>query len=659
MESLKFRIWLLALAVAVWGLTPSHAFAQKRVAMVIGNNAYAAPLALNNPIADAQLVARMLKEDLGFEVIVRTNLGRADLHDAARELKEKAMNADVVVIYYSGHGVQGDGGNYLVPVDARIRTPDNIRRDAVPVREFVEAIQNTNSRVALLILDACRDYPFGKGGNKGLSRGDEAENVLVAYATAEGRTAAEGDGRYSPYAKALAQHLKRTDITLLHALDEVADAVRTETANAQAPTRSGNLRHNACLLEGRCMVYAPTPAQLANATRTAEEDDEHWKRLGSSSEAWQFLAYQVKFPNGRNVEAARKRSGFVSLSRSGCAMRESAPLSQDVEMDWTGRCVDGLADGPGTKTFWRGGVKTTEWQGGYARGIPAGTWVGAFPAAVQPGDRKEVTLTFDRSGELSKVQKYVTNAGTTYLGETNATTQSPSSGRPHGRGHMKLFDGGDYEGEFVDGAYEGRGTLTPPASASATSFVKYAGDFFKGRPNGQGTMWYADGGSYVGQWVNGVREGKGKYTGAKGDSMDGDWLAGKPVRATVVYPPSDNPDAYARYVGMFKDGSFSGMGRMTLVSGAIYEGEWLHGRRHGRGELTVLPRGPESMVRYAGEFQDNVPEGQGVMEWANRARYVGAVSTGRPHGQGEMRRPDGSIRRGIFDKSRPPSEDPR
>lgn len=659
LKTLHSQIWMLVLCLASTSLFPSDVWAQKRVAMVIGNNSYEGALALKNPTNDAQLVSRMLKDDLGFEVIVHSNLGRAELHDAARELQRKATGADVVLVYYSGHGVQGDGGNYLVPVDARIRAPEHIRRDAVAVRDFVEAIQYTNARIALLILDACRDYPFGKGGMKGLMRGDAAANVLVAYATEEGRTAAEGDGRYSPYAKAIVQHLKRTDITLLHALDEVADAVRIETANAQEPTRSGNLRHNACLLEGRCQVYSPTPAQQVSAALTAEADDEHWRRLGSSSEAWQFLAYQLKFPNGRHLVAAHKRAGFATRARSGCALREMSPLTQEVEMDWSGRCVDGLADGVGTKSYVRAGVRTTVWQASFARGIPIGTWVGTFPLAVGVGDRKELTITYDRNGELSKVQKYVTNGGTVYAGETNATTQTPLSGRPHGRGIMKFADGGEYDGEFVEGAYEGRGTLSPPPSAANSSFVKYTGDFVKGRPSGQGTMWFADGGSYAGQWVNGQREGRGKFTGPNGNSVDGEWAANKPVRATIINLPSDNPLAIARYVGTLKDGLFSGTGTMTLVSGETYQGEWQFGKRHGRGELSLPSREPGALVKYVGEFRDNLPNGQGVLEWNNGARYVGGVADRKPHGQGEMRRPDGTIRRGIFDKSRPVGEDPR
>jgi hypothetical protein len=659
MKSMQVRSWLPALCLAACALlAPTDASAQKRIAMVIGNNTYAGPLALNNPVNDAELIARMLKEDLGFEVLSHRNLGRAEMHDAARELQEKATGADVVVVYYSGHGVQGDvGTNYLIPVDARIRTPEHIQRDAVPITVLLQAIEHAGARVALLVLDSCRDYPFGKGGAKGLAP-VTSENVLVAYATEPGRTADEGDGRYSPYARALVQNLKRTDITILHALDDVKKSVSEETGRKQQPTRSGNLRHDACLLPGRCMVYAPTPAQRATAARSAEEEAEHWKRLGDSREAWRFLDHQLKFPNGMNGEAARQRAGFATRTRSGCALRETVPLPQDTEVDWSGGCVDGLADGTGVKSYWRGGVKSTEWQATHARGIPVGSWVGTFPLAP-PTAPKEVTINYDRNGELLKMQKVITGAGSVYVGATAATTQSPLSNRPHGRGHMKFADGGEYEGDYIDGAYEGRGTLTLSPSAAATSFLKYTGEFSKGRPAGKGTMWYVDGSQYEGQFQNGMREGSGRHTGSRGQYTEGEWSANRPVRATVVHVPSDNPDAPRRYAGTFKDGLYSGEGLMTYVSGAVYRGEFQRGMRHGRGELIIPPREAGSLVKYTGDFRDNIASGQGVLEWNNGARYVGGVAEQRPHGSGEMRRPDGTIRRGTFDKSRPVGEDPR
>lgn len=677
---LRLRSWFTgAFLVVLLALPASAAWAQKRVALVIGNNAYPGAFALKNPVNDARLMGRMLKDDLGFDVAMHIDLGRTDLYDKTRELLERGKGADVVLVYYSGHALQGPGGNYIVPVDARIRGYDDIRRDARPTTDIVEILQATGARVAILILDACRDYPFGKGGTKGLMRGEAAGNVLVAYATEEGRTATEGAGQYSPYAKALAAHLKRTDITVLHALDEVATAVRRETDEAQHPWRSGNLRHDTCLLPGRCNVYAPTPDQQAAVAQDAADDDAQWNVALASSDLWRYLKYQVQFPKGRTIEEARKRAGIATRTRSGCALREMSPLPEGVELDWKGSCVEGLADGSGTKIYRRDGVITTEWQAGFARGIPVGKWVGTFPLTTGVADRKEVRMSYDRNGELARVMKIVNNDGSGYEGETNATTLNPLSGKPHGKGKIKFTDGGEYEGEFVEGKRDGHGTHIPRLAGGTTA--KFVGSWKDGVYSGQGTMTYVDGATYTGGWVNGKREGLGKLTSPRGDTTEGEWIAGQPVRATVVYPRSDNPEAPARYVGSLQDMMFSGMGLMTFAGGSTYEGMWQHGKRHGRGkyisqseqyegeweanvrhgqgQLTRKTNEPGAMVKYVGLFRHNVPSGRGVLEWANGARYDGEVVDGRPHGYGEMRRPDGGIMRGTFDKSRPIGEAPR
>lgn len=234
---------------------------------------------------------------------------------------------------------------------------------------MIDALKATGARVAILIVDACRDFSYGKGAPKGLSLHDGAENVLIAYATEQGQTAEEGQGRYSPYAKALAQYLKRTDISLLHALDLVKDAVVAETGNAQTPTRSGTLRWDTCLFANRCRLYTPNEA-APEETRSVRDDEDRWRQLSARGEPSEYLAYQLAFPKGNHVEEARTRAGNALRTRSGCALREYAMPTQEVEVEWQGRCVEGLADGPGTKTYLRDGVATTVWKSNFLRGIP-------------------------------------------------------------------------------------------------------------------------------------------------------------------------------------------------------------------------------------------------------------------------------------------------
>jgi putative tricarboxylic transport membrane protein len=218
----------------------------KRVAIVIGNAEYKNERPLRNPVNDAALIARTLRENLGFtKVIERANLDRRALVDVVDQIVSEGAGADAIVVYYSGHGMQGGDGSYLLPVDAVITDPNHVRREGVAARELIDALNRANARVALLVLDACRDNPFStrtKSSTKGLAPpGNVTGGLLVAYATRDGATADDGTGMNSPYAQSLANNLKQTNLPLLAVLDRVAREVRTATSNVQAPTRYGDL----------------------------------------------------------------------------------------------------------------------------------------------------------------------------------------------------------------------------------------------------------------------------------------------------------------------------------------------------------------------------------------------------------------------------------
>lgn len=256
---------LLVIGLVLISVT-SNALAQKRVAFVVGNSAYPGAAFLRNPINDAQLMAGVFKDNLGFDVVIRTNLSRRDFYELAQEIRRIGRGADAVVVYYSGHGLQGPGGNYLLPVDAHVRGIDDVRGEGLPISELVDAIEATDARAGVLILDSCRDYPAGlKGGVKGLRRPDQTGSVLVAFATQEGATASEGTGSVSPYARALAEYLRRADLPLLVALDYVSVAVKRETGNAQRPTRYGDMPVLTCLVDG-CVPPVMTAAKPQSTT---------------------------------------------------------------------------------------------------------------------------------------------------------------------------------------------------------------------------------------------------------------------------------------------------------------------------------------------------------------------------------------------------------
>ena len=310
-------VFFFALIVSMVSATASPSAAAqaaqgKRIAFIVGNAKYANESPLANPHNDARLLAATLKNDLRFdEVIVQQDLGRAQLYDLVTDINRKAKGADAVVVYYSGHGMKGPGGNYLIPVDARISDEDHIRRDAVPASDIVDALQNSNARVALLVLDACRDSPYAKrtkSASKGLTRMNiTGGNVLVAYATSVGTTAddgASGQGN-SPYAKALSDALKQTQQSVLAQLDNVRRSVRQATGNKQNPTREGDLEINVYLVNPTITVNnnvsVPAPAPV---TRT-DPDEEAYKAAVAADVVEGYEQYLKDFSNGRNASAAK------------------------------------------------------------------------------------------------------------------------------------------------------------------------------------------------------------------------------------------------------------------------------------------------------------------------------------------------------------------
>lgn len=238
-SSLVARLALAAAVLAAAGSLPARA--EKRVALVIGNAAYpAAPL--RNPVNDARAVAARL-ESLGYEVALHTNVAQRDFTRAVSRFGQRLAPGSVALFYYAGHGMQVRGRNFLVPVDADIQSEASARSEAVDLDLVLE--QLGPSRLAMVILDACRNNPFEgrfrSSGGSGLAQVDAPKGTLLAYATAPGKVASDGEGPHGLYT---AELLKAMDLPGAK-VEEVFKAVRVNvikaTAGAQVPWESSSL----------------------------------------------------------------------------------------------------------------------------------------------------------------------------------------------------------------------------------------------------------------------------------------------------------------------------------------------------------------------------------------------------------------------------------
>ncbi len=220
----------------------------RRVALVIGNSAYANAPRLRNPESDARAVADVLRQ-VGFaSVTLKLDLGRDALIDALRAFSDEASTADWAIVYFAGHGLEIDGRNYLIPVDARLQRDSHVRFEALELDDFLGAMGGAKT-LRLAILDACRNNPFAnrmqvastRSLGRGLGRVEPGAGTLVAYAARHGQLAQDGDGANSPYATALLKHLRSENLELGLMFRQVRDTVVQLTGQAQEPFTYGSL----------------------------------------------------------------------------------------------------------------------------------------------------------------------------------------------------------------------------------------------------------------------------------------------------------------------------------------------------------------------------------------------------------------------------------
>jgi uncharacterized caspase-like protein len=241
------RTALAALALVVAAAMP--AFAETRVALVIGNGAYQDVPRLPNPANDANDVAAALRRS-GFDTIVGTDLDRNGMEDATVKFSRAARTADVALFYYSGHALQFNGVNYLTPIDAKLTDEADLRR-MTRVDDIVSDLRQAKN-LRILVLDSCRDNPLAEqlrrsiGATRalplqrGLAKIDTAQGMIVAYATQAGQTAEDGHGRNSPYTSAFLKRIEEQD-EIGTIFREISEDVFETTRRAQLPELSLSL----------------------------------------------------------------------------------------------------------------------------------------------------------------------------------------------------------------------------------------------------------------------------------------------------------------------------------------------------------------------------------------------------------------------------------
>jgi hypothetical protein len=219
---------------------------EKRLALIIGNSDYIYGGSLTNPVNDARAMANVLKK-VGFEVMEYENLTQPDMKKAIDEFGNKLYGYDVGLFYYAGHGIQSDGFNYLIPIEAQLMAYEDVEYDCVRADRILSKMEYASTSVNVLILDACRDNPFERkwsraAAGKGLAFMDAPSGSLVAYATSPGRTAADGIGKNGLYTEALLKYIQQRGLQIEEVFKNVRREVESKSGGQQTPWESTSLK---------------------------------------------------------------------------------------------------------------------------------------------------------------------------------------------------------------------------------------------------------------------------------------------------------------------------------------------------------------------------------------------------------------------------------
>jgi hypothetical protein len=285
-----------------------------RVALVIGNSAYpSAPLA--NSAKDAKAVASALRE-LGFQVVELVDANKVEMDRGIAQARERLRGLNGTgLLYYAGHAIQLDWHNYLVPVDAQLAQPRDVREQTVDIQSILEGFKAAGNRINIIILDACRDNPFGATGRSlGLAPLDAPPGTYMAYATAPGNVAEDGslvDG-HSLFTAQFVMELQKPRSRIEEVFKRVRLQVRQRTEGRQIPWDSSSLEDEFYFDEG---TRSPKPEDPNLREREFALQKQQWDRISESDNAADFYAYLEKYPTGMIAELAQSRIDALQTPR--------------------------------------------------------------------------------------------------------------------------------------------------------------------------------------------------------------------------------------------------------------------------------------------------------------------------------------------------------
>ncbi|WP_291686114.1 caspase family protein [Bradyrhizobium sp.] len=459
------RFLIAALSVAALLVSGNAALADKRVAFVVGNGAYKNVTPLPNPAIDAKSMAALLR-NVGFEVVEGTNLTRDKMTERLLDFGKKAEGADVALFFYAGHGIAVNGTNYLLPVDADLKSEMDVKLGAAINVDLTLDQTMADAKVKLVFLDACRDNPFAAkirsakatrsvSVESGLAEMKSGEGTLIAFATGPGQTALDGEtGTNSPFTRALMANIASPGVEIQQAMTKVRAQVNEETNKNQLPWGHTNLIGSVYLnpVAGAAEANAEAANTPAAATGpTSEVELEFWRSIKDSNKPEELNAYLTNYPNGQ----------FKSLALARIASLQDGPSTT----------TRNLTTGIDPLTFTQQADQTAEDQIGFDRGQRRDvqrrlTSLGFDTRATGKFDeqtravisRWQAARGYPRTGFLNALQLKALQSeitGTRVASADDGDDESVRHSRHHGGGGGRHYRGAGGPGAFFGGMMGG------------------------------------------------------------------------------------------------------------------------------------------------------------------------------------------------------------
>jgi hypothetical protein len=322
MQTMPIRIFIVLFILILIYPSLSLASTEQRTALVIGNSAYSSG-PLKNPVNDATDMAATLKK-LGFKVVLKKNANLETMEGAIEEFGNRLKKGGVGLFYYAGHGVQVNGVNYLIPIEAKINKESDVRYKAVDAGRILDEMANANNGLNIVLLDSCRDNPFGKSfrsASRGLAIVSNAPTgTFISYSTSPGQVARDGEGRNSPYTKSLLQYMQEPGVPIGNVFMKVRQQLRKDTG--QVPWELSSLEGDFYFLPGK---GRQTTAVVVTQETSVPDDELQAERMRIAEERERLHKENEVLEQKKALEEERRQLAMAKLP--------SAPAAGEIRRD--------------------------------------------------------------------------------------------------------------------------------------------------------------------------------------------------------------------------------------------------------------------------------------------------------------------------------------